>query len=194
MLRAAILAPIDLAAAAGRLACGGSVSGDVVPLQAIEPAVALPDPARADGAGVAAASFSPDGRWVVTGSRQGTARVWDAATGAPVTPLLKHGRGQIRVAFSPDGRRLVTGGGDYGARLWDAATGDWLGESLRPPAPVNRIGFSPDAEQILIAGRNGTIQAGQLRSGRLAAFSPGLAGPVTQAQCNADSSRLGSTI
>ena len=39
---------------------------------------------------VSVASFSPDGRRVVTASRDDTARVWDATTGTPVTPLLVH--------------------------------------------------------------------------------------------------------
>src|SRR5207249_36995 len=37
------------------------------------------------------AEFSPDGRRVVEASKDGTARVWDATTGAPVTPVLRHG-------------------------------------------------------------------------------------------------------
>jgi serine/threonine protein kinase len=36
------------------------------------------------------AEFSPDGRWVVTASMVGTARVWKVATGGPVSPPLHH--------------------------------------------------------------------------------------------------------
>ena len=46
VLPAAVLARLDLAAAAGRLAGGAAVPGDVVPLQAVEPVVASADPAR----------------------------------------------------------------------------------------------------------------------------------------------------
>jgi hypothetical protein len=111
---------------------------------------------------VSAASFSPDGRRVVTGSRQGTARVWDAATGAPVTPLLKHSRGQIHVAFSPDGRRLATGGGAYDARLWDAATGESLGPPLRHRAWVHHVAFSPDGHRLATACEDGTARVWNL--------------------------------
>jgi hypothetical protein len=108
---------------------------------------------------VATASFSPDGRRVVTGSRQGTARVWDAATGAPVTPLLKHGRGLIRVAFSPDGRRVATGGGGgYDARVWDVATGEALGPPLKHRGWVYHVAFSPDGRRLATTCHDGTAR------------------------------------
>ena len=55
VLRAAVLARLDLAAATRRLACGAAVPGDVVPLQAVEPALAPADPAPADRSRVASA-------------------------------------------------------------------------------------------------------------------------------------------
>jgi hypothetical protein len=85
--------------------------------------------------------------------------VWDAATGAPVTPLLKHGRGLIRVAFSPDGRRVATGGGGrYDARLWDAATGEALGPPLRHRGWVYHVAFSPDGQRLATASHDGTAR------------------------------------
>ena len=41
------------------------------------------------------ATFSPDGRRVVTASRDHTARVWDAVTGEAITPPLRHGRHRL---------------------------------------------------------------------------------------------------
>src|SRR5439155_1454286 len=60
------------------------------------------------------ASFSPDGRYVLTGcgdEKDGTARVWDAATGKPITAPLAHEAAVRYTAFSPDGRRVVTASG-----------------------------------------------------------------------------------
>src|SRR5262245_6488631 len=49
VLRAAVFAPLDLAAAAPRLAGGAAVSGDVVPVQEVEPLLAASDPPQPDG-------------------------------------------------------------------------------------------------------------------------------------------------
>jgi WD40 repeat protein len=98
-----------------------------------------------------AAALSPDGRYVITVSKDETARVWDAGTGREVCPPLKHGAAVTLAAFSPDGHRLLTGCEDGTARVWaldDAA--------VRPVTPVFKHGprlsivsFSPDGRLIL---------------------------------------------
>ena len=72
---------------------------------------------------VHAVAFSPDGRLIVSGSYDGTVRVWDAATGGERRVLQGHSDSVHAVAFSPDGRLIVSGSGDETVRVWDAATG-----------------------------------------------------------------------
>jgi tetratricopeptide (TPR) repeat protein len=69
-------------------------------------------------------AFSPDGRRVVTASDDRTARVWDTATGQPLSTPLKHEGGVLHAAFSPDGRRIVTASRDRTARVWNISTDD----------------------------------------------------------------------
>ncbi len=54
-----------------------------------------------------AVTFSPDGRLIVSGSIDGTVRVWDAATGAERRVLQGHSCSVRAVAFSPDGQLIV---------------------------------------------------------------------------------------
>ena len=69
------------------------------------------------------AAFSPDGARVVTASLDGTARVWDAVTGTPITGPLAHHAGVPSAEFSRDGTRVVTASLDHTPRVWHAATG-----------------------------------------------------------------------
>ena len=48
------------------------------------------------------------GEPVVTWSNDNTARVWDAATGAPIGQPLHHESIVVSAKFSPDGERVVT--------------------------------------------------------------------------------------
>src|SRR6266542_2226634 len=70
-------------------------------------------------------AFSPDGKLVVTASADGTARIWDVASGRSLHTLSGHtGDGLFRevrdvlgVAFSPDGKLVVTASADWTARI-----------------------------------------------------------------------------
>ena len=82
---------------------------------------------------VRSAAFSPGGTRVVTVSSDNTARLWDAATGAPLGEPMRHENWVMSVAFSPrDRARVVTALKDGTARLRDAATGAPLGAAAAP--------------------------------------------------------------
>ena len=104
-----------------------------LPVEAKRPAVALkPAPLaevrrfRGGHVGrVNAVALSNDGTRLASASADGTARLWDVATGRELRALLGH-RGEVKaVAFSPDGGRVLTGAND-GVRLWDAGRGELL--------------------------------------------------------------------
>ncbi|KIO05431.1 hypothetical protein M404DRAFT_141463, partial [Pisolithus tinctorius Marx 270] len=70
---------------------------------------------------VRSVAFSPDGRKIVSGSRDKTVRVWDAERGVQIgSPLEGHTGKVTSVAFSPDGKRIVSGSEDNTVRVWDA--------------------------------------------------------------------------
>jgi hypothetical protein len=104
------------------------------------------------------AAFSPDGTRVVTASFDKTARVWDAATGKPLTSPLEHQDVVYSAAFSPDGTRVVTASLDKTARVWDAATGRPLTSPLEHQGSVGRAVFSPDGTRVVTASKDETAR------------------------------------
>jgi WD40 repeat protein len=91
---------------------------------------------------VSSVAFSPDGRFVVTGSQDSTAKLWDVATGKELRTFGGHSHDVLSVAFSPDGRYVVTGNGDKTARLWDPATGKELRTFAGHSDKVLSVAFS----------------------------------------------------
>ena len=96
---------------------------------------------------ISSAAWSPDGTRILTGTIDGTARVWDARTGR-TTLELTHQRSVTAVAWSPDATRILTGSRDGTVRVWDAETGRTTLE-LTHQRSVSAVAWSSDSTRIL---------------------------------------------
>jgi WD40 repeat protein len=75
-------------------------------------------------AAVLSVSFSPDGKRIVSGSGDKTAKVWDSKTGKETFTFKGHSGPILSVQFSPDGKRIVTGSTDETVKIWDVSSLD----------------------------------------------------------------------
>ena len=104
-------------------------------------------------------AFSPNGQQIVSGSLDGTVRLWDVKTQKMIgKPWQGHrGNRRIALAFSPSGQRIVSGSEDTTIRLWDVKTGKniktWQGNS----GAIWGIEFSSDSKQIVSGGTSGAV-------------------------------------
>jgi WD40 repeat protein/serine/threonine protein kinase len=134
---------------------------------------------------VTAAAISRDGRTILTAGYDWNAWLWDAATGRPKGPPLKHPQRKVEAAaFSPDGQRVLTGCHDGAARLWEAKpqrTKD-KGQPRRKgnsgvgpysvvlafwhSAPVTAVAFSPDGSTILTGSEDKTARLWDAATGK----------------------------
>ena len=85
------------------------------------------------GAFALAATFTPDGRTLISGNGQGIARFWNAANGKAQGPPIQVNQGQVNsLAVDPSGRTLVAGGTDGATWLFDLVTRTQIGTPLAP--------------------------------------------------------------
>jgi WD40 repeat protein/tetratricopeptide (TPR) repeat protein len=105
---------------------------------------------------VMAVAFSLDGKQILTGSRDKTARLWDNQ-GNLIQELTGHQGSVYAVAFSPDGKQILTGSRDNTARLWDNQ-GNLIQELTGHQGSVYAVAFSPDGKQILTGSRDNTAR------------------------------------
>src|SRR5438445_505725 len=124
----------------------------------------LGEPMRHESA-VFAASFSADGRLVVTASGE-TARVWEVESGKPVGEPMRHEGSVVAASFSRDGRLVVTASLDNTARVWDAESGQPVGEPMRHESAVRAATFNADGRLILTTSDDKTAQVWDAESGQ----------------------------
>jgi WD40 repeat protein len=118
-----------------------------------------------------AAGALPDGTPVImSGSWDGTVRVWRAAGGAPVGEPLRGHRDRVYAVAAgalPDGTPVIVSGGQDGTiRVWRAAGGAPVGEPLRgydSPVTAVAVGALPDGTPVIISGGgDGTVRVWRL--------------------------------
>jgi WD40 repeat protein len=70
-------------------------------------------------------AFSPDGKYIASGSDDRTILVWDAETGELTSrPFEGHTNAVISAAFSPNGKYIASASWDSTIRVWNAEAGN----------------------------------------------------------------------
>ena len=100
-----------------------------------------------------AAAFSRNGAHLLTGSSDGTLKLWDMATTRLVRTFSGHKGEVTAVALSPDGTRALSGSKDKTIRLWEVASGRLIRTIYAhldaTGGEVSAVAFAPDGKRLL---------------------------------------------
>jgi WD40 repeat protein len=114
---------------------------------------------------VTSVAVTPNGRRIITGSKDNTARIWDAKTGTAVAVLEGHADAITAIAVTPDGTRAITGSRDNTARIWDLSTGKELIVLKGHDTDVSGVAGMPDGKSVVTGSADGTIRVWDIGNG-----------------------------
>jgi WD40 repeat protein len=110
-----------------------------------------------DGSALNEAVFSQDGKYVAAGGNDGTARIWETATGDAIGIAVGHAQQVTHVAFAPADRGVVSASSDGAVKVW-SIEGRLLSLLSGHTAAVTSVSFSPDGRAVLSASEDGTAR------------------------------------
>jgi WD40 repeat protein len=128
---------------------------------------------------VQALALSPDGKFLVTGSRDKSVREWEVTSGKQIRSFQGHMQEVIAVAIRPDGRQVASGSAEGAIRLWDLSASDEHKALTDATDSLWAVAVSPDNKRVATAGADKTIRVYDPHSGELKAELAGHTAPVT---------------
>ncbi len=110
-------------------------------------------------------AISPDGRYILSGSDDGTMKLWEFSSGAEIRNFVGHTNSVLSVAISPDGSYALSGSDDETIKLWDISNGSEIRSFVGHTNSVHSVAFSPDGSYALSGSDDDTMKLWNLSSG-----------------------------
>lgn len=116
---------------------------------------------------VSSVAFNSNGKLLVTGSGDGTVKIWDTASRECVKTIkLEDSFGKTAVAVSPDNSHLLVGDEVGGITCWDMSNWEQKYKVSHPPRRVKRIIYSPTGKQFATAAEDVSIRIWEAKNGK----------------------------
>jgi WD40 repeat protein len=136
-------------------------------------------------------TFSHDNQRVLTGSEDGTAKLWDPSNGNFIHTLGPH-EGSVRfAAFSPNDKLVATVASEPEVRIWEVSTGKPYAILVGHKSKVFSSIFSPDGTMIVTASLDRTARIWNTETGKQIGHPlEGHEAPIWYAEFSPDGARI----
>jgi WD40 repeat protein len=144
-------------------------------------------------AGIWACAVTPDGRRLISASRDKTLRVWDLHSGEMLAVLRGHEEEVRSCAVMPNGRRIVSASSDTTLKIWDLETGQALATLTGHQRRVLACAITSDGRRIVSASSDRTLRIWDAGTGEALATLVGHEDEVRHCAVTPDDRRIVST-
>jgi len=111
--------------------------------------------------------YSPNGKFMVSGSMDKTAKLWNANDGKEIMSLEGHTEGILSVAYSLNGKYIASGSLDHTAILWDAKSGKKLFQLVGHRSEIAEVAFSTNSKLVITGSSDGTAKIWDVENGKV---------------------------
>jgi WD40 repeat protein len=103
-------------------------------------------------------AFSPDGKQLVSASKDRNVQILDVGTGKSIFTLGGGEQDVMAVAFTGDGKAVLSSGFEPGIVWWNAQTGEKIKTQAGHGIAVHELAVSKDGKRIVSAGADRTVR------------------------------------
>jgi WD40 repeat protein len=111
-------------------------------------------------------AYSPDGKFLVSGSKDCTARLWNPANGEHLRVLTEHETAITAVAISPDGKLLASSCQSGLIRVSNVADGKVVTEFTMPGDGATALVFTLDGTVLFAGGKSTDVVGWRIAGGK----------------------------
>lgn len=122
---------------------------------------------RSHSDSVYAVRFSPNGKFLASGSAEGIINLWDISSSQKISTLSGHTDAVTSLAMSPDGEVIASGGADAAIKLWHLSTCQERQTLIGHVSSVLSLAVSPDSQTLVSGSADRTIKLWNLSTGQL---------------------------
>jgi eukaryotic-like serine/threonine-protein kinase len=113
---------------------------------------------RGHKAPITSVDLSANGSWVVSGSTDGSVKVFDPVTGDEPVHFSGHASPVYSIACSPDGRHFASASADMSIRIWNMHSGEELAVLQGHRGVVTSLAYSDDGRMIVSGASDSSIR------------------------------------